>query len=456
MNSKENNSGTGLRKELGIFHSVSIVGGIMIGSGIFYVSTYVLERSGLSAGFAVLAWAVAGLMSLMAALCYAELGTSMPKAGGTYNYISEAYGPGIGFSMGITDFFISQSGSVSALAVGFATYFSVLVPLTDIQVKIMAIAIVIVFSLINMTGVKKGGRLQGVLLIAKLVPIALIIVLGLAMGNMNNPMDIVPGEGLSVTTAFALSVVAALWAYDGWSSVYIVAEELKNPKKDLPKAVIIGVGGVTLVYILFNLAILHVLPISEIVATEAPASMAAQAILGKPGAVLVTVGAMIAILGSCNGCILAYPREFYAMARDGRFFRVFGRINPKTGTPVFAQLGMMAVSCVLILLGTFEQLTALVAFCAWIYYVLGISSVYVFRKRKPKMERPYKVIGYPVVPALTIVLSLIVLVTTLWEDPKNSAVGVIVPIAGWLIYHLYFKKHEAKNREALAREQEKQ
>ena len=402
MSEKEQQQG--LRKELGLFHSVSIVGGIMIGSGIFYVSTYVLERSGLSAGFAILAWVIAGLMSLMAALCYAELGTSMPQAGGTYNYISKAYGPGIGFSMGITDFFISQSGSISALAVGFTTYFSLLVPLTEWQIKGMAIAIIVVLSLVNMMGVKKGGNLQSIFMIAKLVPIGIIIVCGLVMGKMNNPMDIVPGEGMNPLSAFALAIVAALWAFDGWSSVYIVSEELKNPKRDLPRAVIIGVLGVTIVYVLFNLALLKVLPIDEIVATEAPGSMAAQAIFGTPGAVLVTVGALIAIFGSCNGCILAYPREYYAMARDKRFFKVFAKINPKTGTPVNAQLATMVVSSALILFGTFEQLTALVAFCAWIYYTLGVSSVYVFRKKYPDMERPYKVWGYPVLPAVTILL----------------------------------------------------
>lgn len=442
MSEKEQQQG--LRKELGLFHSVSIVGGIMIGSGIFYVSTYVLERSGLSAGFAILAWVIAGLMSLMAALCYAELGTSMPQAGGTYNYISKAYGPGIGFSMGITDFFISQSGSISALAVGFTTYFSLLVPLTEWQIKGMAIAIIVVLSLVNMMGVRKGGNLQSIFMIAKLVPIGIIIVCGLVMGKMNNPMDIVPGEGMNPLSAFALAIVAALWAFDGWSSVYIVSEELKNPKRDLPRAVIIGVLGVTIVYVLFNLALLKVLPIDEIVATEAPGSMAAQAIFGKPGAVLVTVGALIAIFGSCNGCILAYPREYYAMARDKRFFKVFAKINPKTGTPVNAQLATMVVSSALILFGTFEQLTALVAFCAWIYYTLGVSSVYVFRKKYPDMERPYKVWGYPVLPAVTILLSLVVLVTTLWEDPMNSAIGVAIPVAGYILYHVYFKKQADK------------
>ena len=437
---------SGLRRELGLFHSVSIVGGIMVGSGIFYVSTYVLSRSGLSAGFAVLAWVVAGLMSLMAALCYAELGTSMPQAGGTYNYISKAYGPGIGFSMGITDFFISQSASISALAVGFATYFSILVPLTEWQIKVMAIAIIVSLSLINMSGVKKGGNVQALFMIAKLVPIALIIVFGFIMGKMNNPMEIVPGEGISPISAFALSIVAALWAFDGWSSVYIVSEELKNPQKDLPKAVTIGVMGVTLIYVLFNFALLKVLPISDIVATEAPATMAAEVLFGKPGAVLVTVGALISIFGSCNGCILAYPREYYAMARDKRFFSIFAKINPKTGTPVNAQIATMVVSSGLILIGTFEQLTALVAFCAWIYYTLGVSSVYVFRKRYPDMERPYKVWGYPVLPAVTIVLSLIVLVTTLYEDPMNSAIGVVIPIAGFILYHVYFKKKEHEDK----------
>jgi APA family basic amino acid/polyamine antiporter len=447
MSSQENTGKVAsLRKDLGLLHSVSIVGGIMIGSGIFYVSAYVLSRSGLSAGFAILAWLVAGAMSLMAALCYAELGTSMPKAGGTYVYISEAYGPGIGFSMGFTDFLITQSGSISALAVGFATYFSILVPLTDWQIKFLAMAIIVLLSLINISGVKRGGSVQAIFLIAKLIPIVIIIVLGLSMGSMNNPMEMTPGEGMSPLGAFALAIVAALWAYDGWSSVYIVSEELKNPKRDLPRAVIIGVVGVTLVYVLFNFALLKVLPIADIASTDAPASLAAESLLGKPGAIVVTVGALLAIFGSCNGCILAYPREYYAMSRDRRFFKVFAKINPKTGTPANAQIATMIISCLLILFGTFEQLTAMVAFTAWIYYTLGVSSVFVLRKKYPNLERPYKVWAYPVLPAVAILLALVVLVTTLWEDPRNSVLGVIIPLIGLVIYHTYFKKQERKEQ----------
>lgn len=432
----------GLKKELGLFHAVSIVGGIMIGSGIFYVSTFVLQRSGMSPGFAILAWLIAGLMSLMAALCYAELGTSIPKSGGTYTYISEAFSPAAGFAMGLTDFFISQSGSISALAVGFATYFSTIVGLTDVQIKIMAIAMILILSGINMLGIKKGGDVQGIFMIAKLVPIALIIVLGFIMGDVNNPMTIVPGEGKSIVTAFALSIVAALWAFDGWSSVYIVSEELKNPKKDLPKAVTIGVIGVTAVYILFNLALLKTLPAVDIAGNDAPAALAATNLIGKSGGLLVTIGALLAIFGSCNGCILAYPREYYAMARDKRFFSIFAKINPKTGTPINAQIATAVISSVLILFGTFEQLTALVAFCAWIFYTMGVSSVFVLRKKYPNLPRPYKVIGYPFLPIITIALSLVVLVATLYEDPKNSVIGVIIPIIGVIIYYLFFKKYE--------------
>lgn len=432
----------GLKKELGLFHAVSIVGGIMIGSGIFYVSTFVLQRSGMSPGFAILAWVIAGLMSLMAALCYAELGTSIPKSGGTYTYISEAFSPAAGFAMGLTDFFISQSGSISALAVGFATYFSTIVGLTDIQIKIMAIVMILVLSGINMLGIKKGGNVQGIFMVAKLVPIALIIVLGFVMGDVNNPMIMVPGEGKSIVTAFALSIVAALWAFDGWSSVYIVSEELKNPKKDLPKAVTIGVIGVTLIYILFNLALLKTLPAVDIAANDAPAALAATNLIGKSGGLLVTIGALLAIFGSCNGCILAYPREYYAMARDKRFFSVFAKINPKTGTPINAQIATAIISSLLILFGTFEQLTALVAFCAWIFYTMGVSSVFVLRKKYPNLPRPYKVIGYPFLPIITIVLSLVVLIATLYEDPKNSVIGVVIPIIGVVIYYLFFKKNE--------------
>lgn len=430
-----------LRKELNLFNGVALVSGIMVGSGIFYVSSYVLARTGLSAGLALLAWAAAGVMSLMAALCYAELGTSLAKGGGNYTYLSEALGPGIGFSRGFTDFFIASSGSISALAMGFATYFSLLVPMSAWQIKALAIGLILLLTIINLAGVKSGGRLQNIFMVAQFLPILLIIFCGLVMGTEDFPLSPAPGQNRNPIVAFSVAIVAALWAYDGWTGIFIVSEEMKSPKKDLPKAIIIGVLLVTLLYMLFNVALLKILSPEKIAATEAPAALAAETLLGGTGGVLVTVGALLAILASCNGCVLANPREMYVMARDKRFFRSLAYVSPKSGTPVNAQLAMTTVSIALILMGTFEQLISLVAICEWMYHALVIASIFVLRKRRPDMERPYEVWGYPIMPAFALLLTLAVLATTFVESPTN-AVGILVPVLGWLLYHLYFKKME--------------
>lgn len=433
----------GLKKDLGLFHAVSIIGGIMIGSGIFYIGSFVMQRSGISPGFATLAWIIAGVMTLFAGLSYAELGTALPRSGGTYVYLTEAYGPSYGFVLGWTDFWVTESGSISALAIGFATYLSVFYPgMGNFETKGVAIGIIVLLTAINILGVKSGGRVQNIFMIAKLVPILLIIVIGFTMGTADNPMTMMPGEGKNLFSAFALCIIACLWAFEGWTSVCIVAEELKNPQKDLPKAIIFGVVAVTVIYAIFNLALLKILPAEVIAADPKPAALAAETLLKRPGAVLVTIGALLAIFGSCNGCVMAYPREFYAMARDNRFFKSFKKIHPKYGTPVNSQIATAGVSIALILMGSFESITSLTVFTNWIFYTMGVSAVIVLRKKRPDMHRPYRVWGYPIVPCISILMSVVILGITLVSSPKSSILGLVVPGLGFLFYHLYFKKLE--------------
>lgn len=438
------NESAGLKKDLGLFHAISIIGGIMIGSGIFYIGSFVMQRSGVSPGFATLAWVIAGVMTLFAGLSYAELGTAMPRSGGTYVYLTEAYGPDFGFVLGWTDFWVTENGSISALAIGFGTYMSALFPsMGNWEIKAVAIGVILLLTIVNILGVKSGGRVQGIFMIAKLIPILLIVFIGFTMGTADNPMTMTPGEGKSWFSAFALCIIACLWAFEGWTSVCIVAEELKNPQKDLPRAIFLGVTVVTLIYVVFHLALLHILPAETIAADAKPAALAAETLLHRPGAILVTVGALLAIFGSCNGCIMAYPREFYAMARDNRFFRSFKKVHPKYGTPINAQIASAAVSIALIIMGSFESLTSLTVFTNWIFYTMGVAAVIVMRKKKPEMHRPYKVWAYPVLPIISICMSAVILVVTLISSPKSSILGLVIPGLGFLCYHLYFKKLEA-------------
>lgn len=436
-----------LKKELGVFDAMSIIGGIMIGSGVFYVGSFVIERTGLSIGWATAAWIFAGLYSLMAGLCYAELGAAMPEAGGAYVYLKKAYGPVVAFMMGWTDFWISCSASISALALGFATYFSFFAPLNDLGVKLVAAALIIVLSVINMLGVKNSGKLQSVLMVLKLIPIFIIILFGLFYKGEVNPVTFDMGDR-GVIGAFSLAVVAALWSYDGWSSVTLVTEEIKNPQKNLPKAMALAIGGVTVVYTLFNFVMMRILPLSDMAADPNPGTTVSGVLFGKTGAVFITVAILISILGSCNGSILAFPRETYAMARDKRFFAVCEKIHPKYNTPIVAQLFMMVISVAVLFIGSFEQITVLVVFTQTLFYTMAILAIFVLRKRFPDMKRPYKVFGYPILPALTCLCATLLLINTLREDPAGSVIGLIVPLTGILLYYYFNKKHpeEQKNK----------
>lgn len=430
---------TELKREMGLFSAVSIIAGIMIGSGIFFIGSFVLQRSNNAPGFSLLVWLAGGLVSLLAGLCYAELGAAMPRSGGAYVYLREAYGPLVGFLQGWTFFLIGASGSIAALAVGLGTYFSNIYPLSPMAVKLFAVVVIIVLTAINCLRVKFGSLIQNVFMIGKLVPILIIIVLCFALGGEHTPMTVSPGTGTFAGT-FAVALIASLWAYEGWTNLNTVAEEIKNPKRNLPLAMVIAITGVTAVYILFNYSLLKVLPVGVISSNANPGAAAAVKLLGSAGGTLVTIEAFLSIFGSCNGCVLAFPRLYYAMAKDGIFFKWFEKIHPTYKTPVPALIASAVVSILLIFTGSFQQLTTMVVFSQWIFYILTISSVFILRKKYPKMETPYKVIDYPILPILVILVSLFILVNTLITDPRSSLIGLIVPVVGVPVYFIFKNK----------------
>ncbi len=433
------NKKTVLRRELTLFDAVSVIVGIMIGSGIFFIPTFVLGRAG-APGLALLVWAAAGLISILSGLCYAELGAAMPQAGGAYVYLREAFGPIVAFASTWTSFLVGGPGSIAALAVAFATYTGFFLPMSGTALKVLAIGTVIFLTAINILGVKQGAKLQNLLTVAKIFPILAISIFGLLQGQARDFTPLLPpGDAMSTISSFGLALIAALWAFTGWANVNSLAEELKNPARNLPLAMILGVGGVTLLYTLFNFALLNVLPATTLMATETPAAAVATSLFGKVGGVIITGGALISILGSCNGCVLAFPRNYFAMARDGLFFRQLGEIHPRFGTPVAASLASALLSIILILSGTFEQLTTLVVFSGMIFTTLTVAAVFILRRKFPHMHRPYRVWGYPVVPIIVLVLNLGLMLNTLLDDPMSSLVGLVVPLLGAPAY-FYFRK----------------
>ncbi|GFN36596.1 APC family permease [Tepidimicrobium xylanilyticum] len=439
---------SGFRKEIGLFGGISILGGIMVGSGIFYLGSYVLMRSGMSLGLALISWILGGLVSLLGGICYAELGASDPRAGGMTVYLSKAYSPIVGFLSGFTGWLIGGPGSIAALALALSSVLSLIIPMGEWTIKLVAIGLIIGLTIVNYIGVKSGSKLQNISMVAKLIPIGIIMVSGLIFGKVNPDLSLVPkttdASFSSVIGMVAFAIIASLWAYEGWTNLNSVAEEVKNPKRNLPLAIIISIISVTILYTLFNYSIYKVIPFSEIESHIANneyylGSYAAEKLMGKSGSLLVTIGMIVAMFGSLNGCILAFPRVHYAMSVEGHFFKSFGKLHPKYKVPHVPLIVQCVISVVLVLLRNLDQLTSLVVFSGMLFNTLGVFAVIIYRRKFPDLNRPYKVIGYPVTIILTTLIFMGLMINTFIEDPQTSIIGLLIPAIG-ILFYLYFDK----------------
>ena len=445
---------TEFKREIGVFSGVSIIGGIMIGSGIFYLGSYVLERTNYNYGLALLAWALGGIISLLGGLCFAELGSAMPRAGGKTVYLTEAYHPCVGFLSGFADWLIGGPGSIAALAIALPTVLKSFIGISDMGIKVCAIILIIVLTIYNCFGVKLSSILQNVSMIAKLIPIILIMGGALFLGKITPDISIgqqsVSSSGGSIISMIAFAIVASLWAYEGWTNLNSLAEEVKNPKRDLPLALIIGIGGITILYTLFNYAIYRVLPHDTVVSMIQDGNYylgteVAKKIFGNLGGVLVTLAMIVAIFGSVNGLILAQPRTYYAMAQEGHFFKCFAKLHPKYKVPVAPIIVQCIFSIILVLMRNLDQLTNLVVLQSMIFNFLTVLSVPICRKKFPKIERPYKVWFYPFSVIIIALVYMGLIFSTFFDDPVSAVVGFVVPAIGVLFY-MYFDKQKRKNK----------
>lgn len=445
---------TEFNREIGVFGGVSIIGGIMIGSGIFYLGSYVLERTGMSLGLALLAWIVGGVITLLAGLCYAELGVSMPRAGGATVYLTEAFHPAVGFLRGFTDWIIGGPGSIAAMAIALPTAMRSFTDISDLQVKVIATVLIVLLTIYNLFGIKQGTFLQNVSMVAKLIPILIILFAALFLGKENPDLSLKPMTNpdasiFSIIPMIAFATVASLWAYEGWTNLNSMTEEMKDPKKNLPKSLIIGIGGITILYTLFNFAIYKVLPYDVIVSNIEGGNLylgteAAKSVLGSWGGIIVSIGMILAMFGGLNGLIIAQPRMYYAMSVEGHFFKSFAKLHPKYKVPTSAMIVQMVISIILVFSRNLDQLTSLVVFTAMLYNLLTIIAVWIMRKRYPELERPYKVFGYPWTVLITSILFIGLLVNTFVEDIQNAILGMLVQVIGILVYWYFDKKLKRK------------
>lgn len=461
MNSKSNFDATvnevGFKKEIGLFGGVSIIGGIMIGSGIFYLGSYVLERTQMSMGLALLCWIVGGIVSLLGGLCFAELGASCPKSGGMVIYLDEAYHPVVGYMFGFTSWLLSGAGSIAALAIALPTALRGYISLSDFTIKGIAIALIILLTAYNSLGIKQGTILQNVSMVAKLIPIIIIILGAIVLGKQNPDLSLVPTDSGDVSFSaiigmIAFATVATLWAYEGWTNLNSLAEEMKNPAKNLPRALLIGIGAITVIYTLFNFALYKVLPHGEIVSMIESGNLylgteVAKRVFGGIGGGLVLVTMIIAMFSALNGMIIAFPRNYYAMAKEGHFFKSYAKLHPKYNVPTTSLIWQAVIATVLVLLRNLDQLTSLVVFAGMLFNVLCVVAVIVYRKKFPTLERPYKAWGYPVTVIISIALFAGLMINTLMEDPFTALIGLIVPAMGAVVYFIFDRKLKAeKNR----------
>lgn len=451
---------TELKREIGSFGGVSIIAGIMIGSGIFYLGAYVLQRVGMNSGLALLCWIIGGVISLFGGLAYAEMGAAMPQSGGRVVYLNEAYHPIVGFMNGFVDWLIGGPGSVAALALAMMGVFQPIFHLSDFGCKIAAVVLIFGITAYNMVGVKLASVVQNVSMVAKMVPVAIILLAALFVGHVTPDLSFgsasvyAAENNTSVFSMIALAVVASLWAYEGWTNLNTVAEEMKNPRKNLPLALIIGIGGVTILYALFNFAIMKVLPHEEIASMIDAGDLylgtaAAKKLLGSAGAVVVTVGMVLAMFGSMNGLILAQPRMYYAMAKEGHFFKSFTKLN-KQKIPYVPVLVQAVISSALVLLRNLSELTDMVVLSNMLFNVLIVLAVPILRKKFPNIERPYKVWLYPVSIIFTAIVFLALFVNSAIENPILGSIGFTVPALGAVVYLIFdrkLKKEAGENKE---------
>jgi APA family basic amino acid/polyamine antiporter len=433
------NQSNELKKEIGLFDAIAVVIGVVIGSGIFFKASSVFGNAG-SPLFGILAWVAGGFITMASALTIAEIATAIPKTGGVFVYLKELYGEKWAFLFGWVQTLVYIPGAAAALAIILATQAAFFVPMTDMQQKILAIIMLFTIMTGNILSTKLGSKIQFISTIGKLVPIFILIIYGLINGTTGSFSS--NTVGTATVTGFGAAILGTLWAYDGWIGVGNIAGELKNPKKDLPKAIIIGLLAIITVYVLINLAIISVIPMEKVISSQTPASDAAVVLFGNAGANLISAGILISIFGALNGYLLTGVRIPFAMAQDGLlpFSGYIGKVNERFKTPLNSFILVISLSCIYVFTGSFETLTNLVMFVLWIFFTMAVAGIFILRRKYKNIERPYKVPLYPVVPLIGICGGIYILINTLITNTTSAVAGIVMTLIGLPVY-MYIKKN---------------
>lgn len=430
-------TGSGLLRALGLWDSVSLIMGIMVGSGIFLMAgSIALEIDSLWVVLAV--WAFGGLLSLCGAVALSELGAALPEAGGLYVYLTRAYGRKVGFVYGWSVMALIHAGGLATLAAAIGLHVGPIVGLSGPQQKLLQLACLAVFVVINCLGVSVGKWVQNALTIAKVAGLAIMTAFLYSAGSaavLERHLG-APSSTLSIAS-LGVALVAVLWAFDGWHFVSFAAGEVKQPSRNIPRSLIIGTSLTLLIYLLVNFAYYLVLPPEAIRRNHRVAAAAVEHAFGSGAGLLISLLISVAILGAMNGIMLGASRVIFAMAQDGLFFRGFARLSPRFRTPVVAIIAQGVFAAAFTLAGSFQQLFTSYVFTSWIFYGLAVGGVMVLRYREPELERPYRCPLYPVAPLFFLVATTAIVISTFVAQFWQALLGVGLILLGLPLYFLF-------------------
>lgn len=465
MNTTEKTSPE-LIRGLGPWAAAAIVVGTMIGTGIFIKPASMAQAAG-TVGLVTLAWIIGGVLSLLGALAVAELGAAIPEAGGTYAYMTRAFGSVWGFVFGWTYSIIGAPTSIATIAAGVLQMAGYLFPVIATPLYVfhfnsifthapstfiftwaqpLAVGAIALITTVNYFGVKLGGRVQVVLTIIKVAAVVAVIIIGFLFGKgsfANSHSVHAPIGHMGIIAGLLTAVAGALWAYDGWINLTFVGSEIKNPERNIPLSLIVGVFLVGAIFIVMSVACFYVLPFSQAAASPHIVSDVVARVAGTSGATWFTIVAIVCFLGTLNSSILTNARVDYAMARDGLFFRVVRGVHPRFRTPANALIFQGILASLLALTGTFDDLSYLYVFLVWIFYAAQTAGLIVLRHKEPDLPRPYKTWGYPVLPIIFILGALALTVNSLMERPGRSVMGIVVMLIGLIFYACWRKRSTA-------------
>jgi APA family basic amino acid/polyamine antiporter len=431
-----------LARTLGTRDLTLLVVGNVIGSGIFLVPSSVLAQSGESVPIAMAVWLVGGVLSLLGALSYAELGAmeGTGSGGGLYAFIRDGFGA---FLYGWTLFFVIGAGTIATLSVAAANYMTQFMPMTAMQKDVVAVTLIVLMAAINVKGTREGAMVQNVATAIKVLAIlgmsAVMFVLGDGASAVAVAHTVTPASASGV----GLSIISVLWAYEGWQYVTFVSAEAKDPQRSLPRAITIGTLLLIAIYLIANLAYLAALGAARVAASERVAGEAVAAVMGPAAGSLIAAAIIVSMYSAAHSTVITVPRVYFAMARDGLFFRRLTEVHPRFGTPAVAIVTSCAWAIVLALSGTFEQLLTYVVFIGWIFYALGAAAVIALRIKRPDAVRPFRVPFYPLTPVLFVLAGAVIVINTVYTQPRDSAIGIAVVLAGAPAYLIWQRRRAA-------------